>query len=85
MNAMGANANVGGPTMAHLILRPDARKVEALEEFLHGTQFRTGMLAHLTLFEAEAHVKRFMIRHSGLLRISPGDVIIIEQMLGTNR
>jgi hypothetical protein len=79
---MSANANAGGPRLTHLILRLDARKVEVLEEFLHGTQYRTGLIERETLVDAEIHVKRFMIRHSKLLGISPEDVCVIEQMLG---
>lgn len=79
---MCANANVGGPTLTHLILRLDARKVEVIEEFLHGTQYRIGLFGRMTPFEAEVHVKRFMIRHSTLLRISTEDLLIINAMLG---
>jgi len=83
LETMRANANVGGSSLTHVILRPDARKVEVLEEFLHGTQYRTGLFDRMTVLDAEVHVKRFMIRHSKLLGISAEDVRILEQMLGT--
>lgn len=85
LSAMRANANAGGPTLTHLVLRVDARKVEVLEEFLHGTQFRCGLLGRMNLIEAEIHVKRFMMRHCKLLGISPEDFDVIRRMLGTYR
>src|SRR5207302_6678275 len=33
---MKANANVGGGRLTLILLREDARKIEVLEEFLHG-------------------------------------------------
>jgi hypothetical protein len=81
LRAMSANANVGGPSLTHLILLPDARKVEVLEEFLHGTQFRMNFVQREGILKAEIHVKRFMIRHSRLLGISAEDVQIIGLML----
>lgn len=80
-----ANANVGGETLRHIILLPDARKVEAEEEFLHGTQFAMGIVEREGLVFAETHVKRFMIRHARLLGISAKDVDILWRMLGVER
>lgn len=77
-----ANANVGGEKLDHIILQQDARKIEALEEFLHGTQWRIGILTRRTVVEAEVHVKRFMVRHCKLLGISEEDAEIITAMLG---
>jgi hypothetical protein len=79
---MGANANVGGPTLTHIILWPDARKVEVLEEFLHGTQFRIGLFGRMSTIEVEIHVKRFMLRHATLLGIRPDDQRVLQEMLG---
>src|SRR5438128_6006910 len=45
LQACQANASVGGEDYNHLVLQDDARKIEALEEFLHGTQQRLGLLA----------------------------------------
>jgi len=80
-----ANANVGGENLTHIILLADARKVEALEEFLHGTQFKLGIVQREGLVYAETHVKKFMIRHAKLLRIASKDVGILWRMLGIER
>ena len=72
LDTMGANANVGGESMTHILLRADPRKIEILEEFLHGTQLKSGVLDALDWREAEAHVKIFMIRHRRLLGIGDG-------------
>jgi hypothetical protein len=82
LDFMRANANVGGPELRHILLRPDPKKVEVLEEFLHGTQQRLGIVERLGLQGAEIHVKEFMIRHRRLLGISGEDVKILQQMLG---
>jgi RHS repeat-associated protein len=44
LNAMGAEANVGGPGHLHILLRENPSKAAALEEFLHGTQSRLGII-----------------------------------------
>ncbi|MEW6747376.1 MAG: hypothetical protein AB1486_31985, partial [Planctomycetota bacterium] len=67
LEAMGAEANVGGPTHLHILLREDPSKAAALEEFLHGTQSRLGIIERLGVQGAEAHVKSFMERHKKLL------------------
>lgn len=77
-----ANANVGGEAMTHIVLLPDARKIEAIEEFLHGTQFRLGIISDTQVVGPEVHVKRFMIRHARLLGISAADVHVLKLMLG---
>ncbi len=82
LDYMGANANVGGPRMTHLLLRQDPRKVEVLEEFLHGTQYRLGILDSLGVRGAESHVKEFMLRHQRLLGITAEDVRVLRQMVG---
>ena len=77
LDAIGAEANVGGPTMTHILLRPNPSKAAVLEEFLHGTQERLGIIRQLGasgMGSAETHVKNFMIRHSKLLGLSPEDV-----------
>ena len=85
LERFNANANVGGEKLTHIILLSDARKVEALEEFLHGTQFKLGIIQREGLVYAETHVKRFMIRHAKLLRISSKDLDILWRMLGIER
>ncbi len=82
LDYMRANANVGGPKMTDILLRPDPTKVEVLEEFLHGTQYRLGVIDRLGVEGAEIHVKEFMLRHQSLLGISPEDAKILQQMLG---
>jgi len=64
-----------------LILRDDARKIEVLEEFLHGTQERLGLLRSMTDVAAEVHVKRFMLRHCRMLGIGAADQAILQDML----
>lgn len=44
LDFMGAEANAGGETMSHILLRPNPGKAAALEEFLHGTQHRLGII-----------------------------------------
>jgi hypothetical protein len=53
---MGAEANVGGPGHLHILLRENPSKAAALEEFLHGTQSRLGIIDRLGAEGAEAHV-----------------------------
>jgi len=67
LNAMGAEANVGGPGHLHILLRENPSKAAALEEFLHGTQSRLGIIDRLGPAGAEAHVESFMLRHKKLL------------------
>jgi len=83
LKRMNANANAGGEGMRHIILRYDATKVEALEEFFHGTQSRLGIVSGTdNLLQGEIHVKRFMTKKAKLLGISPEDVRILNDMLG---
>ena len=58
-----------------ILLRPDPRKIEVLEEFLHNVQNKIGLTGKLTPAQLETHVKSFMIRHKDLLGITePDDV-----------
>ncbi len=82
LNFMRANANVGGSELRSILLRPNATKIEVLEEFLHGTQHRLGIIDRLGMAGAEVHVKEFMIGHQRLLGLSPEDVKILQQLLG---
>jgi hypothetical protein len=79
---MQAAANCGGEEYRHILLRPKPRKIEVIEEFLHGTQFSIGLTGGLDTRELEIHVKHFMIRHRRLLALSEADVEILRQMLG---
>jgi hypothetical protein len=83
LDYMGAEANVGGENMTHILLRPNPSKAALLEEFLHGTQHRLGIIDQLGqsgLGSAETHVKDFMIRYSRFLGLSPEDVAILKQL-----
>jgi len=83
LNAIGAEANVGGETMTHILLRPNPSKAAVLEEFLHGTQHRLGIirrLGHSGMGSAETHVKDFMIRHRRLLGLGDEDVARLIQL-----
>jgi large repetitive protein len=82
LDYMEANANVGGPSMRDILLRQNPTKVEVLEEFLHGTQNRLGIIDELGVQGAETHVKQFMLRHQRLLGICQEDASILQQMLG---
>src|SRR5262249_53593476 len=47
LDHMGAEANVGGENLTHILLREDPTKIAALEEFLHGTQSRLRLIERL--------------------------------------
>ncbi|HZD69322.1 MAG TPA: hypothetical protein VFA45_10540, partial [Actinomycetes bacterium] len=79
---IGAEANVGGETMTHILLRENPSKAAILEEFLHGTQHRLGLIDRLGVSGAETHVKDFMIRHRRLLGLGDEDVRILEILKG---
>lgn len=66
LDAMGAEANVGGPGHLHIILRENPSKAPVLEEFLHGTQDKLGIINRLGVDGAEAHLADFMRRHARL-------------------
>ena len=74
LDFIGADANVGGANLTHILLRPNPGKAAALEEFLHGTQMKTGIVDRLGTPRAEVHVKDFMIRHSKLLGLNIEDI-----------
>ena len=66
-----------------LLLRPDARKIEVLEEYLHNVQRRIGLTEELTPWALEIHVKRFMLRHRRLLGISDADAQWLDEWLAS--
>ncbi len=49
-----------------------------MEEFLHGTQDRLGIVNRLGTQGAELHVNQFMVRHKKMLNLTPGEVRNIE-------
>jgi hypothetical protein len=67
LNAMNAEANVGGAGHLDIILRENPSRAAAMEEFLHGTQDRLGIIDRLGTQGAEDHVADFMARHRRLL------------------
>jgi RHS repeat-associated protein len=71
LDAMRAEANAGGPDQMSIILRANSSKAAILEEFLHGTQNRLGIIDRLGVEGAERHVVDFMGRHSKLLGLEP--------------
>lgn len=81
LDFIGAEANVGGETMTHILLRTNPGKAAALEEFLHGTQHRLGIIKRLGVNGSETHVKDFMIRHRRLLGLGDEDVDILRQLM----
>lgn len=85
LDYMGAEANVGGENMDHILLRNQPSKVALLEEFLHGTQHRLGIIAQHGRQAAEVHVKEFMLRHQRLLGIGPEDAKILEKLLESEK
>lgn len=74
----GAEGVAQGEKNMQILLRENPSKVTVLEEFLHGTQNRLGIIDKGVNF-AEWHVKDFMIRHSKLLGISAEDVSILSK------
>ena len=76
---IGAEANVGGDYMTHIILRSNPSIAALLEEFLHGTQRRIGLINGTNDINfAEWHVKDFMIRHQRLLGLGNEDISILK-------
>ncbi len=82
LDHMNAEANVGGADLTHVLLRENPSKSAVLEEFLHGTQARLGIVDRLGPAGAEAHVKDFMIRHSQMLGLGEEDVSVLQELLG---
>lgn len=64
-----------------IIMRRGPSKAALLEEFLHGTQNRLGIVDRLGtsgLGSAETHVKNFMIRHQRMLGSIEEDVKLLR-------
>jgi hypothetical protein len=81
LDYFGAEASVGGVNNSSILLRQNPSKAAVLEEFLHGTQTRLGVVDRLGtsgLGSAETHVKDFMIRHQQMLGLSAEDVRILQ-------
>ena len=82
LNWSNANASAGySPNNLNpnnkdgILIRPGAKKIEIMEEFLHGTQANIGMDTSTgNIRNLEIHVKDFMIRHKDLLGLSDKDI-----------
>jgi RHS repeat-associated protein len=83
LNAAHANASTPGDGI--LALRPDARHVEVLEEYLHNVQRRLGIVDRIGVQQSEIHVKEFMINHHRMLGISSEDAGFMRQLLEQER
>ena len=79
LDSQGAEAAMFDGT--DLILhRPNPSRAAMLEEFLHGTQSRLGLTGRAG-FNAESHVKDFMIRHQNMLGLGAEDVSRLQQLM----
>ena len=82
LNWSNANASAGySPNNSNpnnkdgILIRPGAKKIEIMEEFLHGTQANIGMDTSTgNIRNLEIHVKDFMIRHKDMLGLSDKDI-----------
>lgn len=73
------NTSANGIRNGSIILRENPSKDAVLEEFLHGTQAKLGIVDRLGpsgMGSAETHVKDFMMRHQTMLGLSKKDVVI---------
>ena len=81
LNMRGAEAAAFGAD--DILLRTNPSKAAVLEEFLHGTQQRLGIVDRLGtrgFGSAETHVKDFMLRHQRMLGLSTEDVRRIQTL-----
>lgn len=79
LNYQNAEGVAQGQFNTDILLRPNPSKVAVLEEFLHGTQNKLGIIKGTgTTNFAEWHVNDFMIRHSRLLGIGAADVELLK-------
>jgi hypothetical protein len=74
LDYFSANASVNTGDINHIIVKSDVLKIEILEEFLHGTQQKLGIIDRLGNYGSEIHIKDFMIRHKQILGLSKQDI-----------
>ncbi len=77
------NAEAASFGREDMLLRPNPSKAAVLEEFLHGTQHRLGVVDRLGtkgFGSAETHVKDFMIRHQSMLGLGVEDVKRLQML-----
>lgn len=63
-----------------ITLPKNASKIAAIEEFLHGTQSKIGLLDDLPREIAEIHVKDFMLKHANLLGLTENDITVLREL-----
>lgn len=82
LTSQGAEASVAEGFPKHIIIKDTATKSALLEEFLHGTQLKRGLLEKYGSHQAlEVHVKDFMLRHAKLLGLdNPNDIKFLQQL-----
>ena len=66
-------ASTGRTDMMHILMKENPTKIAALEEFLHGTQKKIGLIDKVGEEIAEVRVKDFMLRHQRLLGLTGND------------
>jgi len=74
LESNGLEGSAGGENNSHIILRPGASRATAMEEFLHGTQSRLGVVMQRGVGgynPAEDALMDFMQRHAKLLGLQP--------------
>ena len=76
-----AEAGCNDEDYQHIIFRENPGKAVVLEEFLHGTQHRLGIIDAIGRGAAEHHIKDFMIRHRRLLGLGDEDVEILKELM----
>jgi hypothetical protein len=69
--------SAGGDNYSHMLMKSGCMKITALEEFLHGTQSKIGLLDRIAPEIAEYRVKDFMMRHSKLLGLDKNDLSVL--------
>lgn len=81
LKSIGAEGSINTGIPNHILIREDASKSALIEEFLHGTQSKLGIVNRLTPQGAEVHVKDFMIRHASMLGLdNPADIRLLQQL-----
>ncbi|MCB9471469.1 MAG: hypothetical protein H6677_24555 [Candidatus Obscuribacterales bacterium] len=81
LEGINADGSALLPDNMHVLLKENGSKIAALEEFLHGTQKKIGVIDRVQdLGMAEVDVKDFMIRHKTMLGLSEKDVAVLEAL-----
>jgi len=82
LNSIGAEASISSGHPRHIIIREGATKSCLLEEYLHETQVKLGLLEKYGSYqELEIHVKDFMLRHVKMLGLdNPNDISLLQKL-----